>query len=284
MTATTDEGRRRVRRARNHRIPGSIVLLALALTSCGVPTGDSSFEAIDPAEVPFGLNQVATTTTSTTTTTTTTTVPEAPETTVEQTTTTIALEPVDIYFLSRGDLQPVTVDFPRDYGRNQLVSQLEVGPPPGPAGVGLDTLIEEGLITDTELSGGVVTVMLDGEVFDEIDARDQRRAIAQIVLTFTGNRLRLGQVAFALDGEPLGVQKGDGAYVDAGQPVSFDDYNELLADAPRTSTLTTPTTTTTTPLEETIDDTIEPASDGESSDSPGAAISPPGTVDVARDQ
>ena len=197
--------------------------------------------------------------------------PEIPVTTAEQTTTTIALEPVDIYFLSRGDLQPVTVDFPRDYGRNQLVSQLEVGPPPGPAGVGLDTLIEEGLITDTDQSGGVVTVMLDGDVFDEIEARDQRRAIAQIVLTFTGNLRGVGQVAFTLDGESLGVQKGNGLYAEEGQPVSFDDYHELLANALRPSTLTT--TTSTTLPDGTIGDTIgeTPADDGAAGGTSGAS-------------
>lgn len=222
---------------------------AVSLSACGVPTGEGSYDEIEPANVPFGLDLPATTTTTTTTSTTTTTIPLAPVTTVEQTTTTIALEPVDVYFLSRGELQPVTVDLPRDYGRNQLVSQLEEGPPVGPAGVGLETLIEPGLITDTEEFGGIVTAMLDGDVFDEIDARDQRRAIGQIVLTFTGNLRGVGQVAFMLDGEALGVQKGNGLYAAPGQPVSYDDYRELLADAPTTTTSSTtsaPTTTTST--------------------------------------
>jgi hypothetical protein len=65
------------------------------------------------------------------------------------------------------------------------------------------------------------------------------------VLTFTGNLRGVGQVAFTLDGEPLGVQKGNGLYAEPGQPVSFDDYRELLADAPTTTTTTSSTTTTT---------------------------------------
>lgn len=235
---------------------GTSALAAAALSGCGVPTGEATFDEIEPANVPFGLNQPATTTsttTSTTSTTTTTTMPEVPVTTVEETTTTIALEPVDIYFLSRGELQPITVDVPRDYGRNQLVSQLEAGPPPGSAGVGLETLVEPGLIADTEELGGVVTVMLDGDVFDEVDSRDQRLTVAQIVLTFTGNLRGVGQVSFTLDGEPLGVQKGNGLFAEEGQPVSFDDYRELLVDTPSTST----TTTTIDPFDVTPTGTID---------------------------
>ncbi|MDX2379629.1 MAG: GerMN domain-containing protein [Acidimicrobiia bacterium] len=223
----------------------AFALGAFTLAGCGVPTGEGSYDEIEPANVPFGLNLAATTTTTSTTTTTTTVAPAIPVTTIEQTTTTIALEPVEIYFLSRGELQPVTVDLPRDYGRNQLVSQLEEGPPLGSAGVGLDTLIEPGLITDTEEFGGIITVMLDGDVFDEIEVREQRRAIGQIVLTFTGNLRGVGQVSFLLDGDPLGVQKGNGLYAEPGQPVSFDDYRELLADAPTTTTSTTSTSTST---------------------------------------
>jgi hypothetical protein len=217
----------------------AIVAAGSVLSSCGVPTGDSSFSEIQPDEIPFGLDQPATTTTSTTTTTTTTTIPETPITTPEQTTTTIALEPVISYFVSRGELQPVTVELPRDYSRNQLVSQLEAGRPLGAAGVGLETFIEPGLITDTEEQGGVVTVTLDGAVFDEIDPSDQRLVIAQIVLTFTANLRGVGQVAFVLDGEPLRVQKGDGLLAEEDTPVSFDDYQELLVDGPSTSSTTT---------------------------------------------
>lgn len=226
-------------------VAGPALVVCALLASCGVPTGDSSFSEIQPDEIPFGLNEPSTTTTTSTTTTsttTTTTMPDVPVTTFEETTTTIALEPVTVYYLSRGELQPVTVDLPRDYSRNQLVSQLEAGPPLGSAGVGLDTLIEEGLITDSEELGGVVTVTLDGLVFDEIDPSDQRLVIAQIVLTFTGNLRGVGQVAFVLDGEPLGVQKGDGLVADPDTPVSFDDYRELLVDAPSTESGTTTTT------------------------------------------
>ncbi len=206
--------------------------LTVALASCGVPTDEGTFSEIPPEEVPFRLGEIATTTTSTTTTTTTTTEPpQQPVTTVERTTTTVApTELVEIYFLSRDDLLPVVMDFPSPYSRNELISQLEAGPPAGPAAqVGLDTLIEPGLIVDTTEGQGVVTVFFDKTVYEEIDSRDQISAIGQIVLTFTSNLRGVGQVAFMLDDEPLRVRKADGLLADEGEAVSRDDYRELIA-------------------------------------------------------
>ena len=73
------------------------------------------------------------------------------------------------------------------------------------------------------------------------------------MLTFTGNLRGVGQVSFTLDGEPLGVQKGNGLFAEEGQPVSFDDYRELLVDTPSTST----TTTTIDPFDVTPTGTID---------------------------
>ncbi len=204
-----------------------IGLLGVTIAACGVPTGDSSFEPVEQAEIPLELSQPSTSSTSTTTTTT---LPDAPATTEQQTTTTIALlDPVLTYFVSRGDLESVEQTLTRGYSRNQLVTLLEDGPP---AGSVLDTYIEPGLMVSTSQRGGVVTIELDEELLAAIDTRDQRRAFAQIVLTFTQNLRGVGQVAFTLAGVPIGVPKGNALFSQPGEPVSADDYAVLLVDAP----------------------------------------------------
>ena len=215
-----------------HRgIAPAVVTLACLLVGCGVPTGEDSFSRLGSGEVPFRLADPSTTTTSTTTTTlaTATTEVEAPTTTARQTTTTLALETVDFYFVSRGELQPVPRELPMDFGINQLASGLEAGPPAGTAGIGLETLVGEGLIVSSTEERGVVTVDLAPTEFDEIATSDQRRAIGQIVLTYTANLRGVGQVTFTLAGEAIRVPRGDGLLSEPGEPLAFDDYAVLLA-------------------------------------------------------
>ena len=210
-------------------------VLALGLAACGIPTGDETFSEIPSEEVPFGLDSP-----STTTSTTTTTTPIAPATTeVRSTTTVVPLEEVDIYFLSRGRLQPVPVALTTDFAPDQVVDALEKGPPNG---VGLDTHIEPGLIVSTDVAEGVVTVDLDGEIFGRIAASDQAEAIGQIALTMIDNVDRVGSVLFTLAGEPTQVKKGDSLLTEPGEAVTFDDYAALL-------TTSTPTTSTTVPTQ-----------------------------------
>ncbi len=214
-----------------------VVVGALALlAACGVPTGADTFSEIPPDEIQFGLDATSTTTS---TTTTTTTVPELPQTTLLETTTTIRLEPAFIYFLSRGRLQPVTIELPAGFSSDQVADKLEEGPPPD---VALDTLIEDGLIVSSLESGGVLTVDLDGDIFDRIPSTEQTEAIGQIVLTMTSSLRLVGQVTFTLEGDPIPVKKGNGLSSDAGEPVSFDDYAILLA-APRSRAVEDPSTT-----------------------------------------
>ncbi|MET0662142.1 MAG: GerMN domain-containing protein [Ilumatobacteraceae bacterium] len=214
-------------------IVGLAGVLTLGLAACGIPTGDDTFNGIPSEEVPFGLDSP-----STTTSTTTTTTPIAPATTeVRPTTTLVPLEEVDIYFLSRGRLQPVPVGLTTDFAPDQVVDALEHGPP---AGVGLDTHIEPGLIVSTEVADGVVTVDLDPEIFARIAASDQAEAIGQIALTMIDNVDRVGSVLFTLAGEPTQVKKGDSLLTEPGEAVTFDDYAVLL-------TTSAPTTSTTVP-------------------------------------
>ncbi len=207
---------------------------AAAMAACGVPTGDDTFNAIPPAEVPFGLAA-----TSTTTTTTTTTVPVTPETTTAPSTTTpIRLDPAEVYFLTRGRLQPVVVELPPGFSADQVADVLEAGPPPD---VGLDTLVEDGLIVRSTESRAVLTVDLDPDTFADIPSTQQTEAIAQIVMTMISSLRRVGLVNFTIDDEPISVKKGNSLLSDVGEPLSYEDYSVLLANpAPAAETTPTP--------------------------------------------
>jgi hypothetical protein len=210
-----------------------VALGAPVVAGCGVPTGTDTFGEIPPDQVQFGLD--ATSTTTSTTSTTSTTVPSLPETTALATTTTIRLEPVQIYFLSRERLQPITIDLPPGSSPDQVADVLEAGPPPD---IALDSLIEEGLIVIAAESGGVLTVDLDPAIFDRVPSTQQTEAIGQIVLTMLSSLRGIGQVTFTLGGEAIAVKKGNGQLSDVGEPLSYDAYANLLL-APRSSSDTT---------------------------------------------
>ena len=207
--------------------------LVVVAVSCGVPTGESTFDEID-GEVLGGLNDPTTTTTSTTTTTTT--VPELPEPPQETTTVVAATEPpppaaaVAVYFISRGSLSPVTFEVDPQFGLNELVVLLEDGPPNDSVGARLESFVEPGLIVGTPVTeGGVIFVELDGEVFDEISRLNQRQAFAQIVVTLLQRSL-VGQVTFTIDGETVPVPVESGSK----DAASVDDFAAFLG-VPRSS-------------------------------------------------
>lgn len=220
-------------------------LLALSATviaaaaACGVPTGESSFEQIPADEISPGLAAPATTTTTIAPTTTVRDVSEttAPSTTMLPET----FETPEIYFLSRGLLRPIELTVPAPLFSTDLINLLEDGPPAS-APSNTDTAVPEGLVNDVELRAGVVTIDLDETVFDRIPRRDQQSAIAQMVFTFVLNLQGAGQALFTLDGSAIAVPRGDNRLT--ADPVSVDDYANLLVDPP----LGTPTATTTTEL------------------------------------
>ncbi len=212
-----------------------VALVATVVAGCGVPAGNDTFSEIPPDEVLFELD-------ATSTTTSTTTAPALPETTVLASTTTIQLEPVQIYFLSRGRLQPIPFNLPPGSSPEQVADVLEAGPP---RDIALETLIEDGLIVSAVESGGVLTVDLDPTIFDQVPSTQQTEAIGQIVLTMLSSLRGVGQVTFTLGGEAIAVKKGNGQLSDIGEPLAYDAYANLLA-TPRTSGETTTTTTTTT--------------------------------------
>ena len=197
-----------------------------------------------------GLDQ-----TTTTSSTTSTTVPPSTTTvnpTGAGTTTTISTEPVQLYFLDGNRLVDISINLAGAPSVSRVIAALEAGPPTDEVGIGLQTLLPPRLITSVAESGaGFATVDLaSGPFADGIQPRDQRLAIAQIVLTLT-RRPGIGQVQFTLDGEPLAVPGRGNVQTAPGALVSRNDYQSLLLE--QSAETETPTeespTTTTTPSE-----------------------------------
>ena len=209
-------------------------MLAAAVTvltgGCGIG-GGGDLQQIQSEDL-AGLDQ--TTTSTTTTSTTTTTVPldtAAGTTTSAATTSTVATEQVELYYVAGSVLEPVTQEVFRGISLFGVLRALESPPPPDVA-VGLTSVLPVGVTRGVIESGsGVATVDLVGDIFENIEGGDeQRRAIAQIVLTLT-RRPGIGQVRFTLDGEDLPVPKRGNVLSEPGEPVSRLDYESLLDQA-----------------------------------------------------
>jgi hypothetical protein len=223
-------------------VAGALTLLVLA-ASCGVG-GDDSLRQINDDDL-FGLNE--TTTSSSSTTTTVPALPSVPST-IGASTTTIVTESVQVFFLDGNRLQPVPHPLAGEATPSRVIAALEAGPPTGPLGIGLRTLLPEpsaavpALVNRVDPSSeGYATVDLASSAFQLIDAADQRAAIAQIVLTLI-NRPGIGQVRFTLDGVPMRVPGGEGLQSGPGEAVSLEDYESLLGDPGATTTAATTTT------------------------------------------
>lgn len=218
-------------------------LTAFGLVACGLPM-DERVQTFD--DVPYDLDAPSTTTTTTDVPSTVTTEPGA-----EQTTTTIVeTRPVDVVYLlgSSGELQPITVALPTPVSDRLIIEQL-VSPPLG-TGVPLRTEVDRGLITGFSVDRGLATVDLSPSVIARLSSLEQRRAIAQIVLTltlFTTTEGGIGQVTFTVDDEPISVYVPSlGANSDPGDPLAWSDYASLIAGAPDVTTTTRPVSTTST--------------------------------------
>jgi len=169
-------------RARHRRVAAAVLVTIVAASACGLPV-DERVQPFD--DVPFDL-----TATSTTTTTTlpppepavTTTVPPAELIT---TTTLVRTEPTDIFFVLRGsgELQRVTVSLPAPVSRQLLINQLESVP--DGTGDTLRTSVASGLLRDFTVDRGVASVELSSAALNRLSSLQQRRAIAQVVLTLS---------------------------------------------------------------------------------------------------
>ncbi len=177
----------------------------LGLAGCGVPPDDRATLAA-PDSVPFDLLGQAPSVTATT----------LPFAQTEKAT----------LFLVQGErLAPVQRELPAPVSVESVLDALTDGPTTTEVQLGLRTALlnTPGLMRSGGVSGGIAIIDL-GQPFSEIAGRDQIVALAQIVSTVTGLP-GVGRVRFTLDGQPVGILRGDGAVTT--ETVSRDDYATL---------------------------------------------------------
>lgn len=203
---------------------------ALVVVACSVQ-GSNDLETIDAADVPLSLADTTTTTTTTTIATTlptTTTTPETVPTTLPPTTTTttIPTEKVDLYFITGSRLSKIEREL-EIKSPETVLAALQAGPSSSAASAGLETLMpkaDEFELTVT-VSPGAAVVNVPASFLDL--GEPAKLAFGQIVLTLVEIG-RIGGVTFEADGVAIQAIRGDGSSAPPGQPVYFDDYQELL--------------------------------------------------------
>lgn len=176
------------------------LLLALALTGCGVPTDDEP-RALDAAEAPF---QVFSSTT-----------PPAPS----------GEGRVALYFVRDDRVVLQTRAVERATDEDELVELLLEGPTPQQVEAGIRSALPTTFsVEDVEVGrNGVAVVTLGGE---STQISTSPLGFAQVVATLTAPD-RATAVRFRLDGEDLPVPRGDTSLTE--EPVDRSDYAELLA-------------------------------------------------------
>jgi hypothetical protein len=234
------------------RVCAALVLSA-ALGACSLPTN----EGVTPIDAD-GLPPEIVNPTTTTTTTTTTTLPPpptsvppattAPTTPPPSTNAPAATAAVDIYYADNSDnMQRLQRQLLEPVSLQSVITQLEQ-PLDDIASYGIRTALEPILIGSAIPERGVLTVSLNGSVWEPMNEAKKRLAIEQMVLTFTSFTVpgegNIGSVVLQVDGIAIPVFIPDGTTVDPGTPVVFQDF--------ATSVLGTSGTTTTAPSETTV--------------------------------
>ncbi len=194
--------------------PGRVVaILALAVavvspTGCGVPSQNRATLA-RPEDVPFDLLAE---------------VPETTSSTVAGSPSGSTMAKATIFLVQGERLAPVERDVPAPASGEVVIEALSRGPTRAEAALGLrSALVGSDVIRSIGISGGIANVDL-GPGFTDIVGRDQIMALAQIVSTVTGLP-GVGRVRFTLDGNPVGILRGDGAVTT--ETVSRYDYATL---------------------------------------------------------
>ncbi|MCB0958233.1 MAG: GerMN domain-containing protein [Acidimicrobiales bacterium] len=177
------------------------VLLGAA-ASCGVPAEDEA-NRVDPASVPFGLLEDATTTT-------------VADAGTEAT----------IYLAARDRLVAVDRTVADDASLADLLEQVVAGPTEVERTLGITSAVPAGTVASVGQARGTARVDLT-EAFGDVRSDEQFLALGQLVYTLTGQP-GIGGVEFTLEGEPVSVPLPDGTAT--AQPVSRDDFSTV---APR---------------------------------------------------
>ena len=188
----------------------------LLLAACSVPRS-GPFETISNDDIPFGLNAAQTT---------------APQSATE--TTVASLDPpgtvyelVDLYFIRNASVIRVQRSMISPVDTKGALAALTEGLIDDSTTLGLRSAIPASLEARVDVDRGVATVKATRAFLNSLPAVDQRLSIAQIVLTLT-SRPGIGQVVFFVDGKAIAVPKGRGDLSGAGDPVTFDDYTNII--------------------------------------------------------
>ena len=188
----------------------------LILTACSVPK-NGPFETISNDDIPFGLNAAQTTAPQSATETTVANL-DPPGTEYEQ---------VDLYFIRNAAVTRAQRSVISPVDANGALAALTEGLVEDSTTVGLRSAIPASLEARVDVDRGVATVNATRAFLNSLSAVDQRLAIAQIVLTLT-SRPGIGQVVFFVDGKAIAVPKGRGDLSGIGDPVTFDDYTNII--------------------------------------------------------
>ncbi|CAN5340920.1 hypothetical protein BH24ACT10_BH24ACT10_05500 [soil metagenome] len=178
------------------------LLLALVLTSCGVPT-DREPRALDATEAPFQVFS--------------STAPPAPS----------GDGRVALYFVRDDRVVLQTRAVERSTDVDQLLDLLLEGPTPQQIEAGIRSALPTTLsVAEVEVGRkGVAVVTLGGE---STQISTSPLGFAQVVATLTAPG-RAQSVRFRLDGQDLPVPRGDTSLTE--EPVDRSDYADLLAIA-----------------------------------------------------
>lgn len=222
-------------------------LAVVVLSGCGIGSTDA-VEELQPEDL-AALDQTTTSTTTTTIEIAIATEPEdtTPEsvesvppdsgavessavtTTDAPTSSTVVTETVTLFFVEGSRLVAVDVEVEVPAELRRQLDALGAGPPPDEFEAGIRTDVPPDLVNRLERWPDGITVDLNSELFNGVESENQRTMVAQIVLTLTAQP-DIDKVLFTLDGEPLRVYQRDNVLSEPGEPVTEEDYEELLAD------------------------------------------------------
>lgn len=231
-----------------------LVMLAvpIVIMSCSIPV-DDNVNQIDSDRLGNLANTTTTTTVPETLPETTLQPPESTDvavtTTTQPATTTTSLvvqtTPVQIYYLL-GNTDTIQ-ELRREVSQaslEQVRRELE-DPVPNLPSLGLQTAVRPGLIVGLALSRGTLDVALDRAVFDAMSDAQLRRAIAQIVLTFTrfstpdAGAIAFVRLLYSDDGSGISVPLPEtGEATEPGAALNFEDFRVLIDSSPSTATTT----------------------------------------------